>query len=359
MPASVKTDHAQKEPRVRDKRAKNFWEPIYDPTNAGAFPYSSWPQQDDKRREHVTLGNDAFSEAWDPDDKVVFSDITFLKCDFEGDFTDYTPTFKGCRFEHCDFGFSKWKRAKFKNCTFSACSLSIASFEECEFREGRFNQIGLSGNETFLQGTTFTNPADFIAAAYTCLDDNVLRAKRQSLEYQRMRLEGTKATIARSLLHSSGNHGDEAVYYDCVKLYQNLSITSRTMEARYKLSEKPGWDKSIANLAGLLTLRLEYFIINSVGWLNNWGASIAKPTLMGAFMIIAFSFLYWITSIKSTFLGALSASIDISLLVGFTKQASNSLPMGTKFAFTLNMILGLIWYSVLLPTVVNRISRIR
>lgn len=174
-----------------------------------------------------------------------------------------------------------------------------------------------------------------------------------------MRLEGTKATVARALLHSSGNYGDEEVYYSCVKLYQNLSITSRTMEAKYNLSEKPGWDKSIVNIVNLITLKLEYVIINSVGWLNNWGGSIAKPTLMGIFMIIAYAFIYWISSIKPTFLSALAASIDISLLVGFTKQANNSLTMGNKFIFTLNMIMGLIWYSVFLPTVVNRISRIR
>ncbi|MCZ7452318.1 pentapeptide repeat-containing protein [Rhizobium rhizogenes] len=357
MPKKIDLEKDRVEPRIREKRKSSFWEPVYDPTDSDVFPYSTWPEAVNERREHVTLSIRHFP--WELQDKVVFSKVNFSKCDFEGDFTSFTPTFKGCKFEYCDFGFSKWKRAKFKDCTFTGCSFSIATFEECEFRGSLYSQIGLSGNETFLQGTTFTNPEKFLNSAYTCTSQKILKEKGRSIEYQLMRLEGTKATIARTLLHSSSNSGDEEIYYTCVKLYQNLSITSKSMEARFSLSEKPAWDRSILNLFQIINLRLEYLIINSVGWLNNWGASIAKPTLMGAFMVVLFAFLYWISSIKQTMLGALSASIDISLLVGFTKQANNSLPMGTKFIFTLNMIVGLIWYSVLLPTVVNRISRIR
>lgn len=357
MPKTIDLEKDGVEPRIRDKRKSSFWEPIYDPTDSNAFPYSQWPQAVNERCEHVTLSIRHFP--WKLDDKVVFSNVSFARCDFEGDFTQFTPTFKGCKFESCDFGFSKWKRAKFKDCTFTSCSFSIATFEECEFRESRYTQIGLSGNETFLQGTTFTDPKGFLDSAYTCTNGSLLNEKGRSIEYQLMRLEGTKATVARTLLHSSSNAGDEEIYYNCVKLYQNLSITSKLMEAKNSLSEKPAWDKSILSLLRIVNLKLEYLIINSVGWLNNWGASIAKPTLMGVLMVVVFSFLYWVSSIKPTMLGALSASIDISLLVGFTKQANNSLPMGTKFIFSLNMIAGLIWYSVLLPTVVNRVSRIR
>ncbi len=344
-------------PRRRDKRGGNFWEPIFDPSDTGVFPFQDWPTQEGERREHGTLSVAQLTKK--PDDKVVFNAVTFSRSDFEGDFTDYTPTFKFTIFEHCDFGFSKWRRAKFKNCTFLRCSFSIASFEECEFRNCRFTEIGLSGNETYLQGSLFTEPEEFVSSAYTCTDERTLKLKKTTIDYQLMRLQGTKATIARIILHNSATNGDEEIYYRCVKLYQNISIDSKMILARYNLSEKPGLDKAVPEIVRLTTLGCEKLIINTVGWLNNWGASIAKPAFVGVALIMGFTFLYWMTAIRTTFLGALSASIDIGLLIGYTKHASNSLTMGTKFIFILNMILGLVWYSVFLPTVVNRISRIR
>lgn len=63
------------------------------------FPEVHWPVGDDKRKDHVTLHARDISPNNDPEDKVVFDKVTFIKCDFEGDFTNYTPTFKGCKFD--------------------------------------------------------------------------------------------------------------------------------------------------------------------------------------------------------------------------------------------------------------------
>ncbi|MDR6632291.1 uncharacterized protein YjbI with pentapeptide repeats [Phyllobacterium sp. 1468] len=346
---------------VREKRSGSFFEPIYDPTDTQPFPEDTWPKTPNQRKDHVTLTSGKFLKTWQRDEKIVISNVIFDKCDFLGDFTSATPTFKNCEFDRCDFGLTKWRRAKFKGCKFYRCSLTLATFEGCEFRDCKFSEIGLSGNETLLIGSTFTNPAEFINAAYVCVDEETLKTRGRGVirQYQIMRLEGTRATVARAIMNNMMTYGDEKTYYKSIELYQNISIKAKIMEVKYKLSENTGLDESVINIIDLVTLCFESVIINIAGKLNNWGASIARPTLIGALLIAIFAFLYWVSGIRETFLGALSASIDITLLIGYTKHAANNLTSGTKFVFSLNMISGLIWYSIFLPTIINRVSRVR
>lgn len=148
----------------RNKRKSSFFEAIYDPSDIAVFPASNWNFTQDKSRHHVTLNADDFPKAFYIGEKYVVSGVGFDKCDFFGDFNKFTPSFKKCVFDHCDFGLTIWRRAKFKNCRFYRCSLSLATFEQCEFRDCEFLEISFSGNETILNGTVITNPEAFVSA---------------------------------------------------------------------------------------------------------------------------------------------------------------------------------------------------
>lgn len=343
----------------RDKRSVSYFEPIYDPSDRDSFPATRWNINRNDRNYHLTLRSVNFIEQIESFEKEIIVDVTFCACDFDGDFTQASPSFKNCEFDKCDFGLSIWQGARFKRCKFFRSSFSVATFFGCEFRDCTFVESGLSGNETVLTGTIFTNPTEFINSAYLSKDEDILFKKETNLEYQSMRLDGTKASIARTILANSVSAGSEKTYYEIAKFYQNQSITAKISNIRYRLATSSALDKNIVFLASLYTLRLERAMIKLIGKLNNWGESVAKPTIIGAGIILFFTFVYLIGEFKPSFWTSLEASIDISLLIGYTKHANLTLSSWERFAYSCNMVLGLVWYSVFVPTIIGRVSRIR
>lgn len=52
-------------------------------------------------------------------------------------------------------------------------------------------------------------------------------------------------------------------------------------------------------------------------------------------------------------------SLDVTLLVGYTKYSTPSDSLLSQFLVQSNMLLGLAWYGVSLPTLINKISMAR
>jgi hypothetical protein len=174
-----------------------------------------------------------------------------------------------------------------------------------------------------------------------------------------MRLEGTKATIARTIMSNLAVSGDEASYYESVKTYQKVSVESKIMMARHVLSKKEGINVSLGALFDLCVFRLEKLILNVAGKVNNWGASVARPALIGVALVFIFTFIYYMTGIRNNIFKSFMTSLDITLLVGYTKHSTLADFSRIQFLYGFNMILGLIWYSIFIPTLINRISRVR
>ena len=99
--------------------------------------------------------------------------------------------------------------------------------------------------------------------------------------------------------------------------------------------------------------------MNIAGSLNAWGASIARPTFAGIILFIIFTFIYYYTNCQKDIKTAAMTSFDITLLVGYTKHANAAIEFATQMHFAANMLLGIIWYAIMVPTIVNRISRVR
>lgn len=164
--------------------------------------------------------------------------ITFTSCDFFGDFSDIEISFVGCKFIGCDFGGTIWRDAKFSGCTIDACSLTIAEFYSCQFYNCSWNKITVSGTETKFSDTLVTNPREFVGAMYTNTDANVLSAFTKSVPYQLMRLENTKAKIARSIYINSEGYGDEKAYYEGLRGYVTQSLMAMIRESIYNFRAK-------------------------------------------------------------------------------------------------------------------------
>lgn len=343
----------------RDKRSKSYFDPIYDPTDKEPFAVKQWHILNFKRNYHAILTAENLVSQFKCFDKEVIEEAIFDTCDFDGDFSTTSPSFKNCEFDKCDFGLSYWRRARFKRCKFFRSSFSLSAFVECEFRDCTFIDIGYSGNETVLNGTVFTNPSDFIESAYLNKDPSILNKMKTTISYQSMRLDGTKASISRALLSNLAVAGEEKSYYEIVKFHQNQSLLAKISKTRYNLSLRSGLNSDLYLLGRLFLLRAEYYMMNFIGKINNWGESVSKPTLIGFAVLFIFALIYYFTGIRCSFWAAIETSVDISLLIGYTKHAAISSSAPERFVYTCNMIAGLIWYSVFVPTIIGRVSRIR
>lgn len=284
----------------------------------------------------------------------------FQSCDFQGNFTTVDLAFSECEFVDTDLGLSIWKNIKFSKCAFIRSSLTLATFEQCQFIDCTWREIGISGTETKLFETTISNPWDFINSAYTNTNKDVLKQRGDtSPAHQLMRLEETKVKLARSVLSASERNADDVVYYEAVKTYLTQALKARKARAIYDKSTADSTKVRALSYWKLLLANGELIILNASGTINAWGFSLARAGLVGVALIIVFMAIYFAFGIANSVWLALMMSFDVTLLVGYTKHATEKSSWLAQSIYALNALLGLWWYAIFVPTVINRISRVR
>lgn len=246
---------------------------------------------------------------------------------------------------------------KFSNCSFIKVSFGQTKIENCEFRSCIWEDIGISPNGLELSSTYLSNVSDFIAAAATNLDPVVLQANKADGQSQKLRLENTKATIARRFLKMLQDEGDEDAFYNCVRTFQLQHATSQMASARLRLRDRSLglWTRSGAALAWVTWLG-ERELLRSIGCINGWGSSVIRPMLWIFGCIVAFSGIY---SVSSTLLNVhpLQRSFDIAIIAGYTLYGTEeSLVTAIQ---DIQLIISVVLYAVFFSTVVNRLSRVR
>jgi hypothetical protein len=289
--------------------------------------------------------------------RLPYKNIRFTECDFAGGF-EIRMVFKDCEFKLCDFGLSAWKNAKFTSCIFEKCSFTQATFTKCEFRECEWRQIGLSGNETDLPDSEITNPMAFLEAAYTNTNMELLGQHGKTTSEQKSKFERSRSTVARQIFINASKSGEERAYYEVLHAHIKYSIKARRSEALIRAKSSSLFPAIFLYVQALIC-DLEWLIIRTTGNINSWGASIARPFLLGIVCIVLFALVYWVCGIRTSVLSALMTSLDITLLVGYGKHATLGLPILEEGVFALNMLIGIAWYAVFAATVVNRVSRVR
>ncbi|EOC0478879.1 pentapeptide repeat-containing protein [Cronobacter turicensis] len=346
----------------RKKRIKNYWEPIYDPFFTGPTNEFDWNTSQKTGIKKSLCKSEALQSSKN-NLKVrgwTIKNFDFIECDFLGHFTP-ALAFNHCTFEKCDMGSSTWTGTKFSNCTFKMCSFTMVTFEQCIFNNCVWENTGISGTETKLFDTIIGNPKSFIDSGYTNIDKDILKQNGNATpEYQVLRLEETKVKLARTVLSNNERNSEDAVYYESIKVYLLQSIRAKSAKSLFNIKNK---NKRIKNSLALFFNEFEKGLISVSGTINGWGGNIGRAALFGVLIILIYTFAYSLVSFDGfeplTWKLALIKSLDISLLIGYTKHATNALNWKVQTLYGVNALLGLWWYAIFVPTVINRICRVR
>lgn len=339
----------------RTRRQKNWWEPIFDPTIEPITKRGSWDFTHD--------GNPRRQVFEDPGENTVVTGIVFEKVDFSGIF-EHRVIFRQCTFKYCDFGLSSFHRAKFTGCEFFDTTFSMCTLEDCELRDCIFERISFSGNETILDRTLITNPSKFINGARAYLGGV---PSDKSKVYQTLKMFETKSTISRRLLSALSDEGSERAFYDGLRtstISDNkarmalAAIDILNLQSRLRAKPLQSVLHFLWSVFKIVASMLDLLILFTFGLLNGWGKSLSRPIAAGILGVLLFSFAYdGQLAIPTS--SSLMKSIEIWLLFGYTKYASVSNLIAAEKLQLANAASGLIWYAVTIPTIVNKLTRVR
>ena len=343
-------------------RTDNYWEPTYDgKTQYGYLSEFNWQNlfsnngplkqicnwQNFDPSKHSSTTRSSYGKR-----KKIKKTIrqnrhliekTFYICDFIGDLSNIT--FKKCIFKSCYWNRCTWKNVKFQECIFERTSFSLARFEDCQFLDCNFSQIGISGNETRFTDC-IVDPQKLVNAAYTNTDKTTLSKYHKKPAEQLMRLEETKAKLAKQInLH---NNSYSEFFYSGIKVATLQTIKARIAKRKYVMK----W-YDIFIMMRIIGVCLEYLLWSTLGMLNGWGEKTIRVLVLGFALVSLFTFIYWHWNISLTFGQAFIRSFDISTVVGYSKICNAS------WIELLNLVLGMIWYSIAIPTVINKLTRTR
>ena len=341
-----------------EKRGAAYWDSIYTGKNLQIL-FHGWDLKNNNGPSQLLFTSDTLLEFMREKSLRRFNckGKNFEECDFNGEYISEAPrqeiSFGKCTFTRCDFESSVWRGVKFSECRFDKCSFTLSEFQDCIFYQCEWVDITLSGTATKLPNTLISNPSKFINSAYTNLDKEVLSENKKDPDYQKMRLEGTKAKFSRLILKNAENHGDDDAYYDAVKTYLNQSLRSKIHVSIYEIKKKKGYFRQGLNLFAAF---FELLILNISGTVNCWGKSIARPAIIGISITLLFGVIYGVM-LSDLKLGLIKG-FDITFLVGYTKHSEKTTPIYMQLLYGTNAFFGLWWYAVLVPTIINRISRV-
>ncbi|MGQ6656962.1 pentapeptide repeat-containing protein, partial [Serratia sp. IR-2025] len=174
----------------------------------------------------------------------------------------------------------------------------------------------------------------------------------------KFRLEGTKAKMAKMVLNSLSATADDDLYYNSVKTYLISKANAKIYKHKYDLDNEVGFFKKNGSRLKVLTTRLELFVLRVSGAVNNWGNGLFRAIMVGFSLIFLFS-IYYFSFFGASVVGSLIKSIDITFLAGYTKHVTKETATFQQCVMLLNMCLGLWWYAIVIPTLINRICSVR
>jgi hypothetical protein len=354
---AIAEDSAKVAGHIGNRRATNFWEPIYGPDIKMVGEPYDWDFERDAGPARRLIPGDTLTKKIQAGETLVVRNITFRECDFQGRF-QATPIvmFDGCQFIGCDFAYSTWNSAHFKNCAFIGSSLAMATFEKCEFRGCTWERIGVSGNKTDLVRTFIDNPRALVSAMFSGLDPKRATNKEHIL-YQWYRLGGTRAHVLRAIMLSHATVGDEHVYYRTVELHELQRNRARAQEDWYHIRFSP-WPSKLRAIWNAPFHVLNLVLMWIFGLTNGWGESVSQPSVLFGAVYAVFGAIYALVPFSAPITHPWQKSFDITLLIGFTNHnCPDEWPL--TLVQDVQAVLAVILYTVFFSTLISKLSRTR
>lgn len=344
---------------VRSRRINAWWEPTYAPQLFNALSEGDWTLRDNAADRRLFTPDNFSNQVAAREKKRKFKKTRFTSCDFSGSFRENAigAVFDECHFENCDFGTSTWEKVKFRKCNFERCSFSQSTWINAEFRECFWSEIGISGNETVFEEVFISNPSKFISAAFTNTDPDVVSERGINKKFQLLKLEQTKATVARSIFNCHKSTGDDASFYAAFSTYMSQYTIYRICEAKWQLrqekfSNKPGW------LVRYVDRKFEYLLNRFFGIVTAWGSSSFRPLVFLAATFLTFIGAYRIIGI-SNWRDAVSTSFDVTSIAGFTRSITSQSSDTVYVVACANLVISILFYSAFFSVAISKISRTR
>lgn len=314
---------------------------------------------------------------------LSFNKITFIGCDIFGCNKEQRMSFSDCNFENVHFGYSNLLNVKFSNCSFEKCSFGLSSFEYCVFDTNccfKNNSIG-TGIKFY---NTSINASKFISGAYlNSGNEEYMKENNKNLERECYLESKSLAKLSRRILMSLSNNDDDELYYNSLKTFYLCKIKEKKSKQIYEI--KIGREKLnnckkskgdprkndlsyykkckikggiYINIFKSISTTVEKVSLIVFGSINSWGASLSRCFGVGFLLIALFSVIYW------WFFGvdyslAIVQSIDITFLAGYTKHIQLSSDILLQWVSVINLLVGLVWYAITIPTLIGKIGTSR
>jgi len=109
--------------------------------------------------------------------------------------------------------------------------------------------------------------------------------------------------------------------------------------------------------------RLDRRIVLLSGWVTDWGKSIVTAVRIFAGLVGLFTVIYFALTflpgrpLTHEILRSLRTALNVTLVAGYTAEFRQELPRCLKIAMLSNLIVGLAWYSLVIPALTRRILR--
>ena len=284
----------------------------------------------------------------------------FEKCHFALDVSN--SSFSNSYFYRCTFEDSTWVNVKFSKCTFEECHFARVFFNRCQFLNScKFRKITASAELFRVEGTSLSS-SSFLGAVTTNVE---YLPANTTKEYQFYRLRGTKEKLAKLIYESTKNEADIDFYFEAFKELILAMLDAKVEYHRFKpRASRPSKKNPCVFYALSFPYRVERGIVKLSGSFSDWGRSIFRPMLFFLIVVILFSMLYYALafrfecySLPEQLSRSAIAAFNITLVAGYTAFFNSTQPFLLQTAESVNLLLGLFWYSLIVPTVTRKILR--
>jgi len=330
-----------------------FWEMTFDPDWDGPAVDASLANLDGSsglvRRRVVEPDGKPVSVTW----STKGPERIFTDCDISAAVAH--SRISNCTFLRCRFTGSTWESVKFSRCTFQQCDFTDVLFSRCYFVRDCVFMENSAYPELFRIQDTAVSATAFIRG----LSTNLRYAPNGV--YQRHRFVRARQKIAKALFSSTRSEAEVDYFFEAYEQLTRCTVDEEIERHRFDHQERPRplWLFALRSSPK----RFERRILLTSGWLTNWGRSLVRPIGFFVATVAFFGVLYLhfdplLTSAGwRRVIGGLIEASNVTLVAGYTAYFDGRARFLLQVIREANVVLGLFWYSLLVPVLSRRILR--